>query len=275
MVRRLSPLVALSAVLGLAARAAAQTPIDDMAAWEREEAAARAAAAEAGAGDDGAADGGTREQPTVAEGDASAASADAAPAPPLEAREASDAGAGPAPADPPRTRDFRFIGALGLSLPRLLSVDALVARSRPSDPRWPVWAAGISFEYLPPSFAKFGEKTTVSWLQIGAQGRFHPWRFLYVGGAVGYQFVRADSEKFAAEVDYVVSGLYLSPKVGVLHAFANGLTIGADLGATIPIAPSVELISDGTEDSNARKVAKTFGQFVLPQLTLIRVGYTF
>ena len=162
-----------------------------------------------------------------------------------------------------------------VSLPRLVSVEPLVSRSRPSDPRWPVWAAGLSFEYLPPSIANFGDKTTVSWMQIGAQGRWHPWRFVFVGGAIGYQFVRADSEKFRAEVDYVTKGLYLAPKAGVAHTFANGLTVGADLGATIPIAPSVELISDGTEDSNARKLAKTSGQFVIPQLTLFRVGYTY
>jgi hypothetical protein len=172
-------------------------------------------------------------------------------------------------------RPWAGAATLGIvSLPRTLSLEALVLRRREEGPGLFHFGFGAGVEYLPKGLASFGPKTDFSWLQFGVDGRYFPWRWLFVGGRVGWQFARTDSEKFGSEVDYVTSSFFVSPKAGVLHTFANGLTIGGDFGATIPIGAETKLDSDGTEDSGARKASKTFGAFVMPFVSLFRIGYT-
>lgn len=177
---------------------------------------------------------------------------------------------------PAAVKPWRLAGTLGVvSLPRLISAEVLALRSRDADPRWHHYGFGIGFEYLPPGIASFGDKTTLSNLQLAADGRFFPWRFVFVGARLGYQFSRADSEKFNSEVDYVTTAFFLAPRAGILHTFPSGLTIGGELGATIPFGAETTLHSDATEDANARKVSKTFGMFVIPFVTAFRIGYAF
>jgi hypothetical protein len=166
-------------------------------------------------------------------------------------------------------RPWRFGGTLGVvSLPRFLSLEFLARyKSR--------WGFGAMVEYLPRGVANFGDVTTVSWFQAGANARYFFTKSLFAGAGVGYQFSRAHSEKFGSEVDYVTSGLFLAPRAGILHTFGNGLAIGGDLGVTIPLFPGEKEISDGQTDANGRKVSKTFGQFVMPFVSLFRIGYFF
>lgn len=170
---------------------------------------------------------------------------------------------------------WRFTAMLGVvSLPRVLALEPMGRYRRADDPRWDLFSLGGSIEYLPPGVAEFGGPK-LSWMQLGVEGRWFPWRFLFVGLRAGWQFVRADSEKFGSEVDYVSNGLFVGPKVGALYTFSSGLTIGGDVGVTVPVASKTSLESDGTTDANARKVANTFGDFVMPTLGLFRIGYTF
>lgn len=173
-----------------------------------------------------------------------------APAPPAE--------------EPPRA--LRFGGDLGVvSLPRLVSVDLLV--------RYKDFAGGLAFEYLPPGIVKFGDKTTLSWMQLAAQARYFVWKPIFVGALVGYQYSRADSEKFGSEIDYLSQGLFVGLRAGVLFTLKNGLALGGDLGVTVPIAPSLSQKPEDVDDSNARKAARTFGEFVMPEVSLFRVGF--
>ncbi len=198
---------------------------------------------------------------------AAAQPAEAAPGPPPKVE---------APPTPPAAAAgrWRYTAMLGVvSLPRVLSLEPMGRYRRADDPRWDLFSLGAAIEYLPPGLASFGGPK-LSWMQLGVEGRWFPWRYLFVGLRAGWQFVRADSEKFGSEVDYVATSVFVGPKLGALYTFDSGLTIGADLGATIPIAPKTSLESDGTTDSGARKVANTFGQWTIPDLGL-RVGYTF
>jgi hypothetical protein len=156
----------------------------------------------------------------------------------------------------------------------VLSLEALVLKRRESDPRFFHFGFGAGIEYLPKGLIAFGPKTDFSWLQFGVDGRFHPWRWAFAGVRLGWQFSRTDSEKFGSEVDYIATSFFLAPKIGILHTFSNHLTIGGDLGVTIPIGSSTRRESDGTEDSSARKAATTFGAFVMPYVSLFRIGYT-
>ena len=179
-----------------------------------------------------------------------------------------------APTPPART--WRYTGMLGvIALPRLLSLELLAKYVRREEPRWDLAAFGLQVEYLPNGIATFGGKTSVSWLQLGVQGRYFVWKFLYVGAGVGWQFTQADSSNFGADVTYRTTSFYLAPKVGALYTFASGLTIGGDLGATIPFAYKTTQDPLDTSDSNARAVSKTFGMFVMPFASLFRVGYTY
>jgi hypothetical protein len=182
-----------------------------------------------------------------------------------------------APAQPAVAPARPWTGAATLgvvSLPRVLSLEALVLKRRAADPRFFHFGFGGGVEYLPKGLAAFGPKTDFSWLQFGVDGRFFPWRWAFVGARLGWQFSRADSEKFGSEVDYITTSFFFAPKIGILHSFANGFTIGGDFGATIPIGADTELQSDATEDSGARKASKTFGAFVMPFASLFRIGYT-
>ena len=187
----------------------------------------------------------------------------------------------PAPLDAsaaPRARKpIRFTATLGaISLPRLLSLELLARFRRSSDPAWDLFAVGAGIEYLPP-IVHFGEKTTFSWFQVGPEGRYFIYRWLFAGARIGYQFARADSSKLGSEVDYVTTSAFVAPKVGALYTFTSGslqgFTVGGDLGATIPVLPGTTRESDAQTDANARKVAKTFGMFVMPFFSL-RVGWT-
>ncbi|MBK6464499.1 MAG: hypothetical protein IPF92_26365 [Myxococcales bacterium] len=198
----------------------------------------------------------------------SAAVAPSAPKPPASAERV------PMPVPTPRTRWVATLGVL--SVPRLISFEAHALLGQRL-------GVGLVFEYLPPGIAKFGEDTTLSLLQVGVQGRYFPFadsdgwfsRSLYGALGVGYQYSRADSSKFGSEVDYLTESMYFAPKIGLLVTLKSGLTLGGDLGATLPLGATTSFASDGTEDSNARKAAKTFGMFVIPTLTLFRVGYSF
>jgi hypothetical protein len=214
---------------------------------------------------------GTDDAKPVASPSALPVPADGAPAP-------GEADAVPHAVDAKRSgmRTWRAAATVGIvSLPRVLSLEALWLMRRASDPARHHYGFGLGIEYLPRGLVSFGPKTDFSWLQIGADARFFPWRFVFVGARIGLQVSRTDSEKFGSEVDYITSSFFFAPKVGVLHTFENRITIGADLGATIPIGASTTLESDGTEDSSARKASKTFGAFVMPFASLFRIGYAF
>lgn len=169
---------------------------------------------------------------------------------------------------------WRYTAMLGvLSAPRVLALQPMGRYRRADDPRWDLFALGAAIEYLPPGLASFGGPE-LSWMQLAVEGKWFPWRMLFVGARAGWQFVRADSEKYGSDVTYVTSGVIVGANIGALYNFSNGLTLGGDVGFTAPIAPKTTLDSDGQADSGGRKVANTFGQFVMPSLAL-RVGYTF
>jgi len=195
-----------------------------------------------------------------------------APAPQPPAVEATPAEA-PPPQPPVATKPWRFTGMIGVvSLPRVLSLDVIARYRRKEDPQWDLFAVGLGIDYLPPGIANF-DTTKFSWFQAGVDGRFFPWRWLFVGARVGWQFDKADAKKLGSEIVYTTSSLVLAPKVGVVYTLPSGLTLGGELGAGIPIGATTSQDVEDASDSNARAVAKTFGMFVMPFLSA-RIGYT-
>jgi hypothetical protein len=175
----------------------------------------------------------------------------------------------------PPARPWTGAATLGVvALPRVLSLEAMVLKRRETTPEYFHFGFGAGIEYLPKGLASFGPKTDFSWMQLGVDGRFFLWRWAFVGARLGYQFSRTDSEKFGSTLDYITTSFFFAPKAGVFYTFSNHITVGGDFGATIPIGADTKLESDSTEDSSARKASKTFGAFVMPFVSLFRVGYT-
>src|SRR5690606_11711818 len=99
--------------------------------------------------------------------------------------------------------------------------EVLARHARPGAKREDLFAVGAGLEYLPPGLARFGVDTAFSWLQAGIDGRFFPWRWLFVGARLGYQLSRADSERLGTEISYLTSSFFLAPKVGALYTFPS------------------------------------------------------
>lgn len=195
-----------------------------------------------------------------------------APAPQSPSVEATPAEA-PAPQPGPPPKPWRLTGMLGVvSLPRVLSLDVIARYRRKEDPRWDLFAVGAGIDYLPPGLANF-DTTKFSWLQFGADGRFFPWRWLFVGARLGWQFSKADAKKLGSEIVYTTNAFVFAPKVGAVYTLPSGLTFGGELGAGIPIGATTSQDVEDASDSNARAVSKTFGMFVMPFLSA-RIGYT-
>ncbi len=188
-------------------------------------------------------------------------------APDARAQEPPDDPPGTSSPPPPEPR-VRHVGVvLGGGFPRLFGVEGLLRRGS--------WAFGASFESTPPSLLFSTPKTSISWHMIDVQARWFVYRFVFVGAQAGWQYVRTDSSNFGSEVDYVVTSANIGLRAGVLHTFPSGLAVGGDLGVTHGLFPSLRRASEkGEEDSNARKVARTFGEFPIPYMGA-RVGYFF
>jgi hypothetical protein len=172
------------------------------------------------------------------------------------------------PAKPEPAADALRAGALlGVGFPRIFSLDALLRKGD--------WAFGACVEYTPPKLLFSTDKTTISWVMVDAQARWFFYRFLFVGAHAGYHLVRTDSSNFGSEVDYVVDGPNLGLKAGALYTFKSGLTVGADLGISTGVFQSIRYYTAKSEDdSNARKVARTFGENPIPYGGL-RAGWFF
>ncbi len=173
-----------------------------------------------------------------------------------------------------RLRPVRYTANVGVaSFPRVLALDLMARFRRKNRPNEDLFSIGAGVEDLPPGIVNPGG-VSLSWVVVDADARWFPWRWLYVGGGVGYQNVRTDSQKFAASVRYTTASLYVAPKVGALYTFASGLTVGVDLGMSFAVAPKTALSSaDGTEDSTSLKINTAFGTLATPFLAL-RMGYT-
>lgn len=186
----------------------------------------------------------------------------------------------PVPASPPADvapapkPDWRFTGTIGvISLPRVLNLEVLARYRDKKDPKWDRFAIGAGFEYLPEGLVEFGGPK-LQWLVAGVEGRYTIWHYVFAGARLGYQVTRADSNKFGSDTINTDKSFVIEPKAGILYTFENGLTIGGELGATIPLFPSSRHEPEDATDANARVAAKTFGEFVMPLLTAFRIGWT-
>ncbi len=153
---------------------------------------------------------------------------------------------------------------------------------------------------------KLNSKGALDITSWDAFARWHPFAgSFFLGVAYGHQDLSgtykddvtitsgAASATMPAEVDVDVKGSYFSPRLGWFAVYNSGLVLGFELGAQIPVSPSVKVeevvtgISpaqqaaiEGTQDykdlhKKADDAARIIGKKTLPYVSLLKIGWMF
>lgn len=139
---------------------------------------------------------------------------------------------------------------MGVGLPNLLSFGGQLKLTR-------FLAGGINIGIIPTVKISYYGEAKLSYQEYDVYGRLHPFGgAIFLGAGVGYEAVRGSlAERFdlaeyqtlnpglPAELELrseaSVETLVLTPQVGLFKTFKKtGFSLGLDLGAQIPIAPS-------------------------------------
>lgn len=140
---------------------------------------------------------------------------------------------------------------VGVGLPNLLSFGGTIKLTR-------FLGGGLNVGLIPTLRLSLYGDATLSYQEIDIYGRIYPFGgSLFVGAGVGYATVkgslssRIEATAYARElmalglsstIDYQsdasVRTLVLTPQIGFLKTFGSGFSLGMDVGAQLPIAPS-------------------------------------
>jgi hypothetical protein len=175
-------------------------------------------------------------------------------------------------------RDKVRVGALvGVGFPRPLAVEGFVKINR---------RVGIGAEYsFLPRANLFGADT--SFKAAAADLRIFPFKNgFFVGLRGGRQWLDATATaSFAgqsATESMSASTWFVNPRLGFLHTFESGITIGLDAGVQVPIAPEYTRVASpaiaGAENDASemlRTAANVLGNKTTPTVDLLRVGFVF
>lgn len=197
---------------------------------------------------------------------------------------------------------FRVGIILGVGLPSIVSFGGMIKLTR-------YFGAGLNIGLIPSIKLSLYGEAQLSYQEYDIYGRIFPFGgALFAGAGVGYASVSGnfeasyDTSQFQGMAQaagltvpnplFVASNasvrvLVLTPTIGLLHTFGSGFTLGVDVGAQIPIAPSdtrfqtvvpaqvPQQIRDQYVTPNDQKVQDTLNSMsrtVIPTLNL-RVGW--
>ncbi len=193
---------------------------------------------------------------------------------------------------------FRLGPVVGVGLPNLLSFGGQLKVTR-------FFAAGVNVGLIPTVHLAFYGEATLEYQEYDAYGRLHPFGgALFLGAGVGYERVTGTLAKdldvsayqalapglppqLALRSEGSVQTLVVTPQLGIFHTFKPGFSIGLDVGAQIPIAPSdvkfatevppsvPQEVVDALVTPNDEKVRSTLdrvGQSPLPTFN-VRIGW--
>jgi hypothetical protein len=175
-------------------------------------------------------------------------------------------------------RDRVRVGALlGVGFPRPLAVEGFVKINR---------RVGIGAEYsFLPRANLFGADT--SFKAAAADLRIFPFENgFFFGLRGGRQWLDATATaSFAgqsATESMSASTWFVNPRLGFLHTFESGITVGLDAGVQVPIAPEYTRVASpapaGAENDASemlRTAANVLGNKTTPTVDLLRVGFVF
>ncbi len=144
---------------------------------------------------------------------------------------------------------FRIGFLVGSGLPNLLSLGGTIKVTR-------YLGAGFNLGFIPTVKLSLYGDATISYREYDLYGRLYPFGgAFFLGAGVGYARVQGTltnqfdltpqqsalsglTSPVRIDSQGSVRTLVLTPRLGLLKTFSSGFSIGIDLGAQIPIAPS-------------------------------------
>ncbi len=208
-----------------------------------------------------------------------AGAAEAEPSPRAPSARRSERGSSETREERPREH-FRLGPIVGVGFPRPLAVEAFGKVER---------LVGVGFEY------SFLPNITVLGADVGFKGaaadlRVFPFRgAFFIGARVGRQWLDAKTSISVARYGSFTETMeaatwFVNPRMGFLHTFDSGITVGVDAGVQLPINPTYERAGPATDlglgnpnniNETLVSVAGALGNNVTPTLDLLRLGFLF
>ena len=187
---------------------------------------------------------------------------------------------------------FRIGFLIGGGLPDLLSLGGQIKLTR-------YFGAGINASFIPTVKVSLYGQAQISFQEYDLYGHIYPFGgAFFLGAGVGYATVKGSlsntytippgfstpgHESVSIESQGSVRTLVLTPQIGLLKTFGPGFSIGFDVGAQVPIAPSQ--VDNKTQapsyipanqvkpyDDKVHSTLTTMGRQVLPTVNL-KIGW--
>lgn len=181
---------------------------------------------------------------------------------------------------------------VGTGLPDLLNLGGQIKLTR-------YFGAGVNVGIIPTVKISFYGQAKLAYQEYDAYGHIYPFGgAFFLGAGVGYATMRASlansypipapyntlyGDSAAIDSEGSVRTLVLTPQIGLLKTFGPGFSIGLDVGAQLPIAPSK--IDSATHvpsyvpqsqvqpyDDKVRSTLTTAGRQVLPTFNF-KIGW--
>jgi hypothetical protein len=168
---------------------------------------------------------------------------------------------------------------LGIGFPRPLQIEGLVKIGG-------LVGLGLEYGFLP--------NVSISGVEASFKGvagdfRFFPFKnALFIGARIGRQWLDGSGTLTIAGASYTeamaAAAWFVNPRIGFLHTFGGGMTIGIDAGIQLPIGATYERSGPATAaglaqntdvDRSLRAIASTLGNGVTPTVDLMRIGFLF
>lgn len=172
------------------------------------------------------------------------------------------------------------IGPLvGVGFPRPFSIEAFAKVER-------VIGAGVEYSFLPNVNVA---NVQTSFKAVALDLRVFPFRgAFFVGVRGGRQWLDASTMLNAGqygsfEESLAASTWFVNPRLGFLHTFESGITLGIDAGVQLAVSPSYDRagaatalgITDPDVERTLVRVSNTLGNATTPTLDLLKVGFLF
>jgi hypothetical protein len=181
--------------------------------------------------------------------------------------------------EPSAKRERVRIGALaGVGFPRPFAIEAFAKVHK-------VVGFGAEYSFLPKMNA-FGAETRFK--AVAVDFRVFPFKNgLFIGLRGGRQWLDVKTTVAATPLGssneaMEASTWFVNPRVGVLHTFESGITVGIDVGVQVPIGASYTRSSSTSNvgtvngaEGTLTMVANALGNKTTPTVDLLRVGFLF
>lgn len=126
---------------------------------------------------------------------------------------------------------------------------------------------------IAPETQKFGIHNSIEVLAFEAKVRWHPLDgAFFTGLAAGWQRFKVGGSFEENSIYGAIERFYFTPHLGWLWVMNSGFTVGTEFGLQIPLA-SPTLSQLGLNEI-ATETIQDIGSYVLPYVTLIKLGYS-